>query len=156
MEEEEVTRKLYDYLRAKGWEMLSYGVPKGMKARTIHDIDSGFRARDSIIPDIIARKENVLLVIESKPQFSLEDITKLKNMTDGHLKYMKQIFGLSKMENLVVQKAVGFNRFKLHQDLQQVPNDFIIFLINGPIIVYVRSGTLMSSKLLDEFNPKKV
>jgi hypothetical protein len=156
LEEEEVTRKLYDFLRAKGWEMLSYGVPRGMKARIIHDIDSSFRSKDSIIPDIIAKKENVLLVIESKPEFSLEDITKLKNMTDGHLKYMKQIFGLSNMENLVVQKAVGFNRFKLNQDLHQVPNDFIIFLVNAPILVYGCSGTVMPSKLLDEFNVKKV
>ncbi len=136
--------------------MLSYSVPKGMKARTIHDSDSGFRAKDSIIPDIIAKKENVLLVIESKPQFSHEDITKLKNMTNGHLKYMKQIFGLFNMENLVVQKAVGFNQFRVNKDLQQVPNDFIIFLVNDPIIVYGRQGALMPSKLLDEFNAKKV
>lgn len=156
MEEEEVTRRLHDFLHMKRWEILSYAVPRGMKARIIHDSNSGFRGKNSIIPDIIARKENVLLVTENKPRFTVGDITKLENMTLGHVKYMKRIFGLFNIEDLIVQKALGLNQFNVNKDLQHVPKDFIIFVVDDLITVYTRSNVPISSKLLDEFNARKV
>ena len=156
MEEEEITRRLYDFLHTKEWEILSYAVPRGMRARVIHDLDSGFRGKNSIIPDIIARKENVLLVTENKPRFTVGDIIKLENMTPGHVKYMKRIFGLFNIEGLIVQKALGLNQFNVDKDLQQVPKDFIIFVVDDLITVYTRSNVSITSKLLGEFNVRKV
>jgi len=140
----------------KRWEILSYAVPRGMKARIIHDSNSGFRGKNSIIPDIIARKENVLLVTENKPRFTVGDIIKLENMTPGHVKYMERIFGLFNIEGLIVQKALGLNQFNVDKDLQQVPKDFIIFVVDDLITVYTRSNVSITSKLLGEFNARKV
>ena len=156
LEEEEVTRRLYDFLHMKKWEILSYAVPRGMKARIIHDSNSGFRGKNSIIPDIVARKKNVLLVTENKPRFTVGDIIKLENMTPGHVKYMKRIFGLFNMEGLIVQKALGLNQFNLEEDLQHVPKDFIIFVVDDPIMVYIRPNVPITSKLIGEFNARKV
>lgn len=156
LEEEEVTRRLYDFLRMKRWEILSYAVPRGMKARVIHDSNLGFRGKNSIIPDIIARKENVLLVTENKLRFTVGDIIKLENMTPGHVKYMKRIFGLFNIEGLIVQKALGLNQFNVNKDLQQVPKDFIIFVVDDFITAYTRSNVPITSKLLGEFNARKV
>ena len=156
LEEEEVTRRLYDFLRMKRWKILSYAVPRGMKARVIHDPNSGFRGKNSIIPDIIARKNNVLLVTENKPRFTVGDIIKLENMTSGHVKYMKRIFGLLNIEGLIVQKALGLNQFNLYEDLQHVPTDFMIFVVDDQIMVYTRLNVPITSKLVGEFNARKV
>lgn len=101
-------------------------------------------------------KENVLLVTENKPRFTVGDIIKLENMTLGHVKYMKRIFGLFNIGDLIVQKALGLNQFNVNKDLQHVPKDFIIFVVDDLITVYTRSNVLINSRLLDEFNAMKV
>jgi len=156
LEEEEITRALYDFLRAKKWEILSYGVPRGMKARVVHDPDSGFRSKDSIIPDIIARRENVLLVMENKSRLAVRDVIKLQKMTLGHVRYMKEIFKLSEIENVVIQRALGLSEFSLDRDSQRIPEDFIIFIVDTTITVYARPHVQIPANLLGELNAKKI
>jgi hypothetical protein len=77
-------------------------------------------------------------------------------MTLGHVRYMKQIFKLSNIENFVVQRALGMNEFNLDRDLQQIPEDFIIFVVDTAVTVYARPHVQIPAYLLGELNATKI
>jgi len=76
MSEDFVTHNLMLYLRdTAGWKILQYHPPGGQASCSV-------RIADSIVyPDIIALRENQVLVIENKTTFNLQDINKLRQMS---------------------------------------------------------------------------
>jgi len=128
MEEREITLTLRDFLLSKGWQILSVHFPG---AQGGFSISVNGKSR-SWVPDIIASKNSVVIIVECKPKYSRGDVDKLNIMFSNPkiFKKFKQKLGLT--SDFVFQKAIGFQA--AHFDQENIPNDFIIFLVKEKII----------------------
>lgn len=79
MDETAVTEAVVRYLARNGWRMHSVhfpGAQGGIRLRL--PSAAGTRSKDVIVPDIIASKRGVFLIVESKPRFSKRDALKVR------------------------------------------------------------------------------
>lgn len=84
MREEEITKRIVNILDKRGWEILAFDYPQSGTGIMLKDSrNSKEKNKNCINPDILAIKNNVLLVMENKFNFSLKDIMKLNLMKDG-------------------------------------------------------------------------
>src|SRR3989339_813569 len=117
MREQEVTLAIEKYLRKKNWEILSLNNPFSGKSVWIKPI-GGFRGKGTLIPDIIARKEKIYLIVESYGKLK-------KYSKPEYLDSIKEIFD---EESPVLVKAMSYPEpIKLHG----YPKDFIVFGIDN-------------------------
>ncbi|OGF29185.1 hypothetical protein A2531_01805 [Candidatus Falkowbacteria bacterium RIFOXYD2_FULL_34_120] len=125
MREQEVTLAIEKYLRKKNWEILSLNNPFSGKSVWIKPI-GGFRGKGTLIPDIIARKEKIYLIVESYEKLKIKDIGKLEKYSKPeYLDSIKEIFD---EESPVLVKAMSYPEpIKLHG----YPKDFIVFGIDN-------------------------
>ena len=144
-EEEQITKRLVKYLEKSNWEILSCSTPQGMRARIIHDLNKRTRSKGSIIPDIIARKGNIFLLVENKPKLSKKDILKLQKLTPGHVRYIKKIYKCDS-ENIHVERAVGVGSFNL-DDIATVPNNITVFLVEASFVRIIKDARSISKRL---------
>lgn len=82
-----VTYIAKEFLQRNGWKIIAYNPPGSQGTFTITDPqkDGGYRGQTgSLSPDIIALKasrlRNIFLVVESKPDYELKDVEKMKKM----------------------------------------------------------------------------
>lgn len=80
MKEEFVTRSIIDFLKSRGWIIDSYDYPQSGRGDLIHPNDRRYKNKKSIIPDIIAYKDSICIIMENKPYFYPEDFTKLDDL----------------------------------------------------------------------------
>ena len=131
--EEYITYKIADYLADNKWEIISCNPPGSHGGICLLDKD---RSKGGIIPDIIAKKGNYVLIIESKPNFVTgitEDILKLEEINVNHITNLAERVGfdsswLEKWEDYI-QKAVALKQIE-QAEIQLVPKSFLIFIAN--------------------------
>lgn len=128
-----ITYKIADYLADNKWEIISCNPPGSHGGICLLDKD---RSKGGIIPDIIAKKGNYVLIIESKPNFVTgitEDILKLEEINGNHITNLAERVGfdsswLEKWEDYI-QKAVALKQIE-QAEIQLVTKSFLIFIAN--------------------------
>lgn len=89
MTEEQVTRKIMNWLVISGWEILDYDFPGGGTGRRFNIVtDMEFeRNKGYIIPDIVVYRNGDMVFFENKWRDTSSDYSKLNRMSKirGHL-----------------------------------------------------------------------
>jgi hypothetical protein len=78
-----ITYAVKNYLLSKNWDVIAYNPPGSQGTFTIPNPgkDGGFRGQiGSESPDVIAIKNGLVMVVECKTNFNLDDSVKLKNL----------------------------------------------------------------------------
>ena len=77
MKEEDVTKTIMNYLLAQGWQIICYDFPQSGTGRVLHPNDRNNKTLGAIIPDIVAIKDDVVVVFENKSHFVQSDFDKI-------------------------------------------------------------------------------
>ena len=81
MTEEQVTKALLQYLTDNGWHIVCFDFPQSGTGRVLHPNNAdGEKNKDSIIPDIVAVKNNISLFFENKDRFYYPDYQKVNGL----------------------------------------------------------------------------
>jgi len=131
--EEYVTYKVTEYLDNDNWKIISCNPPGSHGGICLLDKN---RSKGGIVPDIIARRKDYILIVESKPFYSagvLKDIKKLDGINTNHISNLTQRLGFSDkwLENWqnYVQKAIAIKKIE-QEEIDKIPKSYIIFVAN--------------------------
>lgn len=80
MNEEFVTKSIIYYLKENGWNIFAFDYPQSGTGFLIHPNDRLEKNKESIIPDIIANKESICIIMENKSYYYEKDFIKLDNL----------------------------------------------------------------------------
>lgn len=108
MKEENVTKKIMKYLKNNGWKIISFDFPQsGTGVMILPDDNESSKNKDSIIPDIVAYKNNICLFFENKDRFVKSDFDKVNGLIKNN-RYIKNINKfLSKYEINNIYYGIG-------------------------------------------------
>lgn len=125
MEEREVTLELRKYLEEDGWKIESTHFPGAQGGMSI-SVDGKTRGW---VPDLVAVKNDVVLTIESKPDYSQPDVNKLNRIfkDERYLEKLRKKLDFS--SDVLIQRAIVF--YSLNSQTKKVPNDFVVFVVGG-------------------------
>lgn len=102
MKEENVTKKIIKYLQKNNWEIIAFDFPQsGTGIMILPDNNESSKNKDSIIPDIIAYKEEICVFFENKDRLVKSDFYKINNLRTSN-KYINNINTL--LSNYKVKK----------------------------------------------------
>lgn len=130
LEEREITLAVKDYLVVRGWRILSIHFPGAQGGLSVSVSGKSKRW----VPDLIASKDKIVVVNESKPRYSLKDVDKLNEMFNNprFIEALRNKFNLP--SESIFQKAVAFHSCCFDQN--RVPQSFVLFLVKGKDDVY--------------------
>ena len=136
MEERKVTLALKAFLSRKGWKIISVHYPGAQGGLSV-SIDGKTRG---IVPDLIAMKDNVVLIVESKSSFSSSDVNKLNNAFRDSRFIEKLQKKLSLPSGILYQKAITFHSIGFN--ISNIPSGFVVFVVKGEkeVLVFVDKG----------------
>lgn len=77
MREETVTLAILSFLRAREFEIVSFDYPGSGSGKMLHP-DTRTSKNGGIIPDVIAFRGDLLLILENKDRFVSSDVAKLQ------------------------------------------------------------------------------
>lgn len=81
MSEEGVTKNILKYLKKNNWNIYSYDFPQsGTGIMIKKDNEKNNKNKDSIIPDIIAIKNNTCVFFENKDRIVISDFKKISGL----------------------------------------------------------------------------
>lgn len=108
-----ITYGVKNLLLAKKWDVIAYNPPGSQGTFTIPNPskDGGYRGQTgSESPDVIAIKKDVVLIVECKPSFDLDDANKMKRLSEDS----------EKMEilNILIRRVCVANEIKISGDLE--------------------------------------
>lgn len=102
MTEEQVTKALLKYLTDNNWHIVCFDFPQSGTGRVLHPNNAdGKKNKDSIIPDIVAVKNNISLFFENKDRFYFPDYKKVNKLIVDN-QYTKAIDKL--LSDYVIEK----------------------------------------------------
>lgn len=94
MTEEQVTKALLRCLTDNGWHIVCYDFPQSGTGRILHPNKAeGERNKGSLLPDIVAVKNDLSLFFENKDRFYLPDYKKVNELIVDN-RYTKAIDNL--------------------------------------------------------------
>lgn len=100
MREEKVTKEIIKKLKQNDWFIFSFDFPQsGTGCLILPDNSNGNKNKDSIIPDIIAIKNNVCVFFENKDRIVVSDFDKVNSLITNNL-YINNINKLLKNYNI--------------------------------------------------------
>lgn len=126
--ERKICIELRDFLVRSHWEIKSFN-PPGLQGGIILLDRSQKRGKGAIKPDIIAKKDDYVLIIEVKPKFYKSDIIKLDKINIHHVADLQvklnlpEGWGQNFRDRL--QKALGLGEFMSSEI--PVPDEYLIF-----------------------------
>lgn len=85
MNEEFVTKSIIYYLKRNGWNIFSFDYPQSGTGFLIHPNDRFHKNKESIIPDIIANKDSICIIMENKSFFYKDDFIKLDELSNSEI-----------------------------------------------------------------------
>lgn len=113
MKEEAITLAVVNFLKSKGFVIIAFDYPGSGSGLRLSPEERGSK-NNGMIPDIIACCGAILIIIESKPTFVLDDVNKLQPLRDG-TDYFKALQRLMQLSNThVILYGVCFE----HNDRQ--------------------------------------
>ena len=83
MKEEFVTKSIISYLKRNRWNIFAFDYPQSGTGFLIHPNDRLHKNKDAIIPDIIANKKSICIIMENKPYYYEKDFLKLDNLKNN-------------------------------------------------------------------------
>lgn len=86
--EEQITKSILIWLEATGWKVVCFDFPQSGTGVILHpnsDVRESTKNKDSIIPDIVAVKENIAIFFENKDRFVFKDIKKINELRINNL-----------------------------------------------------------------------
>lgn len=98
LREEFITKAILRYLDSKGWRILAFDYPQSGTGIPLHPTKGPNCAKNlgAITPDIVASKDQTLLILENKPGFYKGDVQKLKAVKAGeYSESIRMVFGIS-------------------------------------------------------------
>ncbi len=107
-----ITYGVKNFLLSKNWDVIAYNPPGSQGTFTIPNPskDGGYRGQTgSESPDVLAIKSNVVLVVECKPSFNLDDAEKMQRLSKDS----------KKMEilDILIRRVCAANEIQLGEDL---------------------------------------
>jgi hypothetical protein len=108
-----ITYGVKDLLLSRNWDVIAYNPPGSQGTFTIPNPskDGGYRGQTgSESPDVIAIKNSVVLIVECKPTFNLDDANKMKRLSEN----------VKKMEilNILIRRVCAANEIAISGDLR--------------------------------------
>ena len=140
MSEERVTKEILKYLKKNGWYIFSYDFPQSGTGTLISSDDyDNEKNKDSIIPDIIAIKNNICVFFENKDRIVISDFDKVNSLRVNN-KYLKNLNKLLMNYN-IKQYFYGIGlpkNIKIHRLNNIISKSDFILLVdeNYNIIIY--------------------
>lgn len=127
-----------DFLLRQGYIIKSFSPPGSHGGISLRN---GYRGKGAITPDIIAQKGDVVFLVEAKSTFDPGDVEKLNNITEDHIKDLKQKLNLSdewfKMWPAYLHKAICIGTNEKEMGALSIPDDlFVLAYINDEMVVY--------------------
>jgi len=121
MTEEQVTKAILKWLVENKWKIICYDFPQSGTGKVLHHNEriSGNKNKSSLIPDIVAIKNDQVVFIENKDRFELSDVEKLnrdkiKNNYSESIKkllkpfvYKDMYFGIG-IPSIFSEKAINY------------------------------------------------
>lgn len=154
MSEGKIYYFLKNYLINKRWRILAGEPPDGSDNVPRIEIRSknrsGIGSGGSYKIDLIALKQNTLLLIELKPRYNQGDIDKLNIVTSERLgdlfDALKERHGLNRNEIKQVIKCIGVS----YLGNNILPSDFLAFLVKEESEIEVKYGNNLNPQMLLE------
>lgn len=149
MTEEQVTKALLQYLTDNGWDIVCFDFPQSGTGRVLHsNYAQGEKNKDSIIPDIVAVKNNLALFFENKDRFYLPDYIKVNNLIVNN-QYTKAISDLLSRHIITnIYYGIGLPTEK-HKDKSQNAAHMVDFILgvneNKAIVVLHNPNEILFS-----------
>ena len=79
--EENITKAIISWLEENGWTTICFDFPQSGTGKVLHSNNrTGLKNKDSIILDIVAIKNGVVIFCENKDRFFLSDFQKLESI----------------------------------------------------------------------------
>lgn len=80
MNEEFITKSIISFLKNNGWNIFAFDFPQSGTGFLIHPNNRLEKNKDSLIPDIIANKKDICIIMENKSFFYHNDFLKLNEL----------------------------------------------------------------------------
>ena len=82
MREEKVTISILKWLEKNDWKIISYDFPQSGTGILLHknSFSRDQKNKGGIIPDVIAKKSNVVVYFENKDRYYQDDFTKIEDL----------------------------------------------------------------------------
>lgn len=144
--EEDVTKSIINWLGKHGWMVVSFDFPQSGTGRVLHSNNLiGEKTLGSVIPDIIAIRNEIVVYFENKPYFYLPDFEKVEFIRIGQ-NYSKSLeLLLSSYSYRQVYYGVGLpitrkNESQLEANINKV--DFVINANGDNVSVFYEKTTI--------------
>lgn len=130
LDEEDIAFSVRDILLTDNWKILSFNPPRGIRHIDILGENSGIvRAFKAKVPDIIAFKENALLILEFKVDLDQSDIKKLLDVKKSNLEVLQKEHKIPK--DYILIKGIGISNFeRRYYDEKVLPDEIVTFIVN--------------------------
>jgi len=137
MLESDVTKAVWAFLRTEGWDILSLHYPGASGGLYFHPngrVTKG--ARGALVVDIVARKRDYLLLVESKVRFDRHDVEKLIKLTtnSGYRQGLLTIYGTLEKASPIFLRGLGLGTANLNRLC--LPGDFLVFCYSQPVEIW--------------------
>ncbi len=129
MTEEQVTKALLQHLTNNDWHIVCFDFPQSGTGRVLHTNNSvGEKNKDSIIPDIVAVKNNISLFFENKDRFYLPDYQKVNELIvdNQYTKAIAKLLSDYEIENIYY--GIGLPTEK-HKEKSRDSADMVNFIL---------------------------
>lgn len=127
-----VTKSIRKYLEGAGWKILAFDFPQSGTGFVLHPNETISKNKDSIIPDLVARKGDRGVLFENKERFYLPDFVKVNALrtTDTYHNGLISLFG-GKIP-LDMNYGIGLAEIQYQVDKAQLHLNLIDFLAVVP------------------------
>lgn len=131
IKEEEVTKRMLNWLIQTGWEIICFDFPQSGTGRQLHPNDRSSKTKGIIIPDIVALKNSVVVDFENKDRFVYSDFEKVKELkeTNDYSNDWARLLNGKKYNNIYYGIGMPYtlnNYIKAEEYSSMV--DFIVYL----------------------------
>ncbi|MBR4133999.1 MAG: hypothetical protein IKU04_05700 [Bacteroidales bacterium] len=146
MKEEDVTKKILQWLVTAGWDIICFDFPQSGTGRPLHPNNRTSKTEGVIIPDIVALKNGIVLDFENKDRFVLSDFEKLLALktTNNYSDDWESLLKGKTYEHIFYGAGIPYtrNNFKKAEKVAYMA-DFIVYLkVDGSFLVTDNIGGL--------------
>ncbi|HIE52517.1 MAG TPA: hypothetical protein EYP85_12225 [Armatimonadetes bacterium] len=124
-----ITKMVWKYLQGEGWEIIGIHYPGATGGLYFHHYARNEKgARGAFIVDIVAKKEQFVLFIESKVRYDAKDIEKLETLTtdEAYRHSVVRALGVENDTPLVLLRGIAVEYIDLAR--VHLPPRFFVFV----------------------------
>jgi hypothetical protein len=135
LDETGVTLAMALYLRSNHWTIKSLNNPRAQAPLRLFRLGRK-RASGSIVPDIIAQKGSEVMLVESKPRFSMRDYEKYSKFGHEFIEHaVKRVLSLSPSAEIRIRLAHAVNRASTRAI---IPEDLEVYVVKPDGVIRYR------------------